>query len=54
MSPLKAGAQLFAAKLTNSGHFNDWMMRTGASKGTTVPLSALLGATAGAGTRDNE
>jgi hypothetical protein len=54
MNPLKAGAQAFAAKLTNSGHFNDWMMRTGASKGTTVPLAALLGATAGTSTRDNE
>jgi hypothetical protein len=54
MNPLKAGAQAFAAKLTNSGHFNNWMMRTGASKGTTVPLSSLFGAAAAASIRDNE
>jgi hypothetical protein len=44
----------FAAKLTNSGTFNNRLMRTGAGAGTTVPLSSLLGATAGASTRDED
>lgn len=53
-NPLRTVKQALAARLTKSGSFNDWMMQTGASKGTTVPLSTLLGIAGGAGSRNND
>lgn len=53
-NPVKIAKQAAAAYLTKSGTFNNWMMRTGAGQGTTVPLAAALGLTGGAGSRDQE